>query len=81
MALLATIITYIKAHSALPSMELATRIALDTFGLFVGLTVVALPVSLPFLTVPLEIPLLVIVVLVRVLGLFILVLIQNVACL
>ena len=43
-----------------PSMKLAIRVALDTFGLFVGLTVVALPVALPFLTLPLEIPLLVI---------------------
>ena len=44
----------------LPNMELATRVALDTFGLLVGLTVVALPIALPFLTLPLEICLLVV---------------------
>ena len=71
MALLAIVITDIGAHSALPSMELATRVALDTFGLLVGLTIVALPVVLPFLTLPLEIPLLVVVLPIRVLGLLV----------
>ena len=52
MALLATVITDIKAHSTLPNMELATCVTLDTFGLFVGLTVVALPISCPFWLCP-----------------------------
>ena len=49
MALLATVIIGIVAHSALPSMELTTRVALDRFGLLLGLIIVALLVALPFL--------------------------------
>ena len=81
MALLATVITDIGAHSELPSMELATRVSLDTFGLLVGLTVVVMPVVLPFLNLPLEIHLLIVVLLVRVLGLLVRVLTQSGACL
>ena len=60
-ALLATIIIDIGAYFALPSMEFFARVALDMFGLLVGLTIVALLDALPFLTLPLEIPLLVVV--------------------
>ena len=74
MALLATVITSIGAHSALPSMELATHVAQDTFGLLGGLTMVVLPVALALLTLPLEIPLLIVILLVQVLGLLVLVL-------
>ena len=81
MALLATIITDIKAHSALSSTELATHVALDTFGLLVGLTIVTLPVALPSMTLPLEIPLLVVVLPVQVLGLLGRVLTRSGVCL
>ena len=74
MTLLATVITNIRPHFVLPNMEIATCVALDTFGLFFGLTVLALPVVLPFLILPLEIPLLLVVLPVQVLGLFVLVL-------
>ena len=43
-------------------MELVTRVALDTFGLLIGLAVVALHVIWPFMVLPLEVPLLLIVV-------------------
>ena len=71
MILLATVITAIRAHSTLLGMTLAKRVVLDTFGLLVRLTVVALFVALPFLTLSLEIPLLVVVFPVRVIGLLV----------
>ena len=74
MALLATVITSIGAHSALLGMELATHVTRDTFGLLVGLTMVVLPVALPFLTLLVEIPLLIVILLVLVMGLLVFVL-------
>ena len=68
-ALLATKIIDIGAHTALPNMKLATRVALDMLGLLVRLTVVALPVAFLFLTLSLKIPLFVVVFPVQVLGL------------
>ena len=61
MALLAKVIIDVGAHSALPSMKLAIRVALDMFGLLVGLIVVTMPIVLPFLTLPLQIHLLLLV--------------------
>ena len=81
MTLLAIVITDIGANSTLPSIKLVTCVALDIFGLLVGLTVVTLPVTLPFLTLPLEIPLLFVVIFVRVLGLLVSVLTLNGSCL
>ena len=81
MAFLTIVITEIGAHSTLHNMKFATHISLDTFGLLVGLTLVALPVVLRFLTLPLEAPLLVVVLLVQVLGLLVRVLTRSGACL